>query len=82
MQSERVSDGNMEQSWPEKRTIRFRGTGKSKTHVSSHDRRVESVDPPHRRPQLSDGQDARKKKQRKCDRDNVIVGVLCGAVGT
>ncbi|XP_011637858.1 protein TAPT1 homolog isoform X1 [Pogonomyrmex barbatus] len=62
MQSARVSDGNMEPGWPEKRTIRFRGT-KSETHVSSLDRRVENVNPARRRPQLSDNHDAQKKKQ-------------------
>ncbi|TGZ48142.1 protein TAPT1 homolog [Temnothorax longispinosus] len=64
MQSAGVSDGDTEQSWPEKRTIRFRATGKSETHVSSHDGRVENVDPTRCRPQLSDEQDAPKKKQR------------------
>ncbi|XP_011697240.1 PREDICTED: protein TAPT1 homolog [Wasmannia auropunctata] len=61
-----VDDGSVERSWPpEKRTIRFRGTGKSETHVSSsHGKRVENVDPLHCRPQLSDGQDAQKRKQR------------------
>ncbi|KAG5344663.1 TAPT1 protein, partial [Acromyrmex charruanus] len=66
MQKARVSDENMEQSWPEKRTIRFQqyGTDKSKTHMSCHDKRVENVDLTHYRPQLSDSQDAQKKKQR------------------
>lgn len=65
----------MEQSWPEKKTIRFRGTGQSKTHVSSDDKRVENVDPPRCRLQLSDGRDAQKKKQRKCMSERFFAGV-------
>ncbi|EFN63552.1 Protein TAPT1-like protein [Camponotus floridanus] len=63
MQDMRLVDGDMEESWPERRTIRFSGTDKTKNHVSSNDKpRVESVDPPDYRSGLSDGQDAEKKR--------------------
>lgn len=61
MQNTCSADGEMEQSWSEKKTIRFRGTDKN--HVSSNNRqRVENVDP-HYRSQLSDGQDPKKKQK-------------------
>lgn len=53
-----------EQSWPGKRTIRFRGADKSKSHVPSNSKeRVENVDPPRYSSQLSDGQNAEKKQK-------------------
>lgn len=56
-----ANDGNMDQSLPEKRTIRFRGP---KTHVSPADRRVESVDLSHYRSGLSNGQEEEEGKKQ------------------
>ncbi|EFN87546.1 Protein TAPT1-like protein [Harpegnathos saltator] len=58
----RAEDENMEQNCPEKKTIRFRGTGKSKSHVSSNNKRVENVESPHCREQLSESHDLEKKQ--------------------
>ncbi|XP_072750936.1 protein TAPT1 homolog isoform X3 [Anoplolepis gracilipes] len=64
MQSTHLADGDMEHSWSEKKTIRFRGADKSKNHVSSNNKqRVENVDPPHYKSQLSNGQDTEKKQR-------------------
>ncbi|XP_012222653.1 protein TAPT1 homolog [Linepithema humile] len=61
MHSTRNDDENMEQSWPDKKTIRFHDA-ESKTHVSSHDKRVENVDLKHYKSQLLDGQKTQKKQ--------------------
>lgn len=54
-------DENMEQSCPEKKTIRFHDT-ESKTHVSPHGKRVENVNLKHYKSQLSHGQKTQKKQ--------------------
>lgn len=64
MHSTRNDDENMEQSWPEKKTIRFHDNAdnESKTHMSSHGKRVESVDLKHYKSRLLDGQKTQKKQ--------------------
>lgn len=56
-----IPDGDAED---QRRTIRFRAIDKSKNHVSSNNKqRVENVDPPRYRSQLSGGQDTRKRQK-------------------
>ncbi|XP_032673166.1 protein TAPT1 homolog [Odontomachus brunneus] len=57
-----AEDEIMEQNCPEKKTIRFRNTGKSKRHVSPNNKRVENVESPHYRQQFSETQDLDKKQ--------------------
>lgn len=60
-----TDDGSAEQSWPEKKTIRFRGP---KTDDDADNRRIESVDLSHHKSGLSNGQEKEegRKKQGAC----------------
>lgn len=57
----RAEDENMEQNCPEKKTIRFRSTGKSKSHASPNNKRVENIESPHCKEHLSEAQGLEKK---------------------
>lgn len=78
-----TKNGNMENDCPEKRTIRFRGTCISETNVSSNNKRVENVDFPNYKSQLSKGQSPEKKSgiynhQRNISCEIIVIIVLVG----
>lgn len=56
-----AEDENMD-NCPEKKTIRFRSTSKSKRHISPNNKRVENIESPRCKEYLPEAQDSERKQ--------------------